>query len=101
MAPSGPILIVDSDVLFQGFLSYNLAQVVDVEELGADGKLTLVIAEGLIEDVQVRFINKEGSLVDDQKKPIGGTTRPFIITREVELKAGKIFNRNIFQRLHQ
>ena len=25
---------------------YNLAQVVDVEELGADGKLTLVIAEG-------------------------------------------------------
>jgi outer membrane protein insertion porin family len=77
---------------------YNLAQVVDVEELGADGKLTLVIAEGLIEDVQVRFINKEGSLVDDQKKPIGGTTRPFIITREVELKAGKIFNRNTIQK---
>ena len=77
---------------------YNLAQVVDVEELGADGKLTLVIAEGLIEDVQVRFINKEGSLVDDQKKPIGGATRPFIITREVELKAGKIFNRNTIQK---
>ena len=73
---------------------YNLAQVVDVEELGADGKLTLVIAEGLIEDVQVRFINKEGALVDDQKKPITGTTRPFIVTREAELKPGKIFNRN-------
>jgi outer membrane protein insertion porin family len=73
---------------------YNLAQVVDVEELGADGKLTLVIAEGLIEDVQVRFLNKEGALVDDQKKPITGSTRPFIVTREAELKAGKIFNRN-------
>ncbi len=73
---------------------YNLAQVVDVEELGTDGKLTLVIAEGLIEDVQVRFLNKEGALVDDQKKPITGQTRPFIVTREAELKAGKIFNRN-------
>jgi outer membrane protein insertion porin family len=77
---------------------YNLAQVVDVEELGADGKLTLVIAEGLIEDVQVRFINKEGALVDDQKKPITGTTRPFIVTREAELKPGKIFNRNTAER---
>lgn len=73
---------------------YNLAQVVDVEELGADGKLTLVIAEGLIEDVQVRFLNKEGSLVDDKQKPITGNTRPFIVTREAELKPGKIFNRN-------
>lgn len=72
---------------------YNLAQVVDVEELNPDGTLKLVIAEGLIEDVQVRFMNKEGSLVDDKKKPITGNTRPFIVTREAELKAGKIFNR--------
>jgi len=73
---------------------YNLAQVVDVEELGADGTLNLVIAEGLIEDVQVRFLNKDGSLVDDKNKPITGSTRPFIVTREAELKPGKIFNRN-------
>lgn len=72
---------------------YNLAQVVDVEELGADGTLKLVIAEGLIEDVQVRFLTKEGALVDDKKQPITGYTRPFIITREAELKPGKIFNR--------
>ncbi len=72
---------------------YNLAQVVDVEELGADGKLNLVIAEGLIEDVQVRFLTKDGSLVDDKKQPIKGLTRPFIVTREAELKPGKIFNR--------
>jgi outer membrane protein insertion porin family len=73
---------------------YNLAQVVDVEELSADGKLNLVIAEGLIEDVQVRFLTKDGSLVDDKKQPIKGLTRPFIITREAELKPGKIFNRS-------
>jgi outer membrane protein insertion porin family len=77
---------------------YNLAQIVDVEKLGSDGKLNLVFAEGLIEDVQVRFINKEGALVDDEKKPITGLTRPFIITREAELKAGKIFNRETAQK---
>jgi outer membrane protein insertion porin family len=77
---------------------YNLAQVVDVKELTTDGKLTLVIAEGLIEDVQVRFINKEGSLVDDKKQPFKGLTRPFIITREAELKPGKIFNRQTIEK---
>jgi outer membrane protein insertion porin family len=72
---------------------YNLAQVVDVEELSPDGKLTLVIAEGIIEDVQVQFLNAQGAVVDENKKPFTGTTRPFIITREAELKPGKIFNK--------
>jgi outer membrane protein insertion porin family len=62
---------------------YNLAQVVDVEELGADG---------------VRFMNKEGLLVDEKKQPITGSTRPFIVTREAELKPGKIFNRNTVEK---
>ncbi len=72
---------------------YNLAQVVDVEELSPDGKLTLVIAEGIIEDVHVQFLNAQGAVVDENKKPFTGTTRPFIITREAELKPGKIFNK--------
>jgi outer membrane protein insertion porin family len=77
---------------------YNLAQVVEVKEPTSDGKLVLVIAEGLIEDVQVRFINKEGSLVDDKQKPLKGLTRPFIVTREAELKPGKIFNRQTIEK---
>jgi outer membrane protein insertion porin family len=77
---------------------YNLAQVVEVKEPTSDGKLVLVIAEGLIEDVQVRFINKEGSLVDDKQQPFKGLTRPFIVTREAELKPGKIFNRQTIEK---
>jgi outer membrane protein insertion porin family len=73
---------------------YSLAQVIDIEELNSEGKLTLVIAEGAIEDVQVRFLNDKGEAVDENKKPFTGATRPFIITREAELKPGKIFNRN-------
>jgi outer membrane protein insertion porin family len=64
---------------------YNLAQVV--------GKVTIVIAEGSIEDVRVRFLNKKGEAVDGNNQPYSGQTRPFIITREAELKPGKIFNR--------
>jgi outer membrane protein insertion porin family len=77
---------------------YNLAQVVDIQELTPDGKLTLGIAEGLIEDVQVRFLAKDGSAVDEKKQPITGITRPFIITREAQLKAGQIFNANTAQK---
>jgi outer membrane protein insertion porin family len=77
---------------------YNLAQVVDIQELTADGKLTLGIAEGLIEDVQVKFLAKDGSPVDEQKQPITGITRPFIITREAQLKPGQIFNANTAQK---
>ncbi|WP_310486505.1 BamA/TamA family outer membrane protein [Chamaesiphon sp. VAR_69_metabat_338] len=73
---------------------YNLAQVIDVEEPTADGKVTLVIAEGSIEDVRVRFLNKKGEAEDENKKPFTGQTRPFIITREAALKPGKVFNRD-------
>ncbi len=83
---------------FYASQGYAIVRLVDVEELSPDGKLTLVMDEGLIEDVQVRFLTKDGSLVDENKKPIGGATRPFIITREAELKAGKIFNATTAQR---
>ncbi|WP_310487062.1 BamA/TamA family outer membrane protein [Chamaesiphon sp. VAR_69_metabat_338] len=89
--------IVQLNALYQK-QGYNLAQVVEVKEPTSDGKLVLVIAEGLIEDVQVRFINKEGSLVDDKQQPFKGLTRPFIVTREAELKPGKIFNRQTIQK---
>jgi outer membrane protein insertion porin family len=76
---------------------YSLAQVVDVEELNPDGKLTLIIAEGSIEAVRVRFLNKKGESIDENKQPFTGTTRPFVITREAELKPGKVFNQNTAQ----
>lgn len=77
---------------------YNLAQVVDIEELNPDGKLTIVVAEGSIEDVRVRFLNKKGEAVDENKRSYPGQTRPFIITREAESRSGKIFNRNTVER---
>jgi outer membrane protein insertion porin family len=59
----------------------------------ADGTALLAVAEGVIEDIQVRYLNKEGETTNDQGQEIRGRTRTFIITREVQLKSGDVFNR--------
>ncbi len=71
---------------------YVLAQVVDVPQVSPDGVVTLVVAEGVIEDVQVRFLNREGEPTDEEGEPIRGRTRDFIITREFESQPGDVFN---------
>ena len=65
---------------------YTLAQVVGSPEVSEDGTVTLRVAEGVIEDIQVNFI-------DEQGEPTEGRTRDFIITRELELSPGDVFNR--------
>jgi len=71
---------------------YTLAQIVR-PNIGNDGTVTLSVAEGVIEDIQVRFLNSEGQPRNSDGSPIAGRTREFIITREVEQKAGDVFNR--------
>ena len=77
---------------------YVLAQVIEAPQVAADGTVTLLVAEGVVEDIQVRFINKEGESTDDQGRPLRGRTRDFIITRELELRPGSVFNRTTVQR---
>ncbi len=70
---------------------YDLAQVVGAPRVGEDGVVTLVIAEGIVENIQVRFF-------DAEDEPIEGKTREFIVTREMQLTPGDVFNRNTAQR---
>jgi outer membrane protein insertion porin family len=77
---------------------YDLAQVIDAQQVTEDGRVTLIVAEGVVEDIQVRFLNKEGEATNEQGQPIRGRTRDFIITREVQLKPGDVFNRQTAQR---
>ncbi len=77
---------------------YVLAQVVEAPQVASDGSVTLLVAEGVVEDIQVNFRNKEGEETNDEGEPIKGRTRPFIVTRELELKPGGVFNRNTVQR---
>ncbi|NEO31463.1 MAG: BamA/TamA family outer membrane protein [Symploca sp. SIO3C6] len=88
---------------------YELAQVIDASQVSEDGIVTLVIAEGVIEDIAVRFLDEDGEpildendnelpIVTDKQEPVGGRTRPFIITREMELEGGDVFRRQTAER---
>jgi outer membrane protein insertion porin family len=69
---------------------YDLAQVIGSPKIGEDGTVILEISEGLIEKIQVRYFNTED-------EPANPKTREFIVTREMRLKSGDIFNRNTAQ----
>ena len=69
---------------------YELAQVVGSPRVSPDGTVTLVVAEGVIEDIQVRFF-------DEENEPTEGKTRNFIVTREIELESGDVFKRDTAQ----
>jgi outer membrane protein insertion porin family len=71
---------------------YDLAQVVKIDNITPDGVLTIVVAEGVVEDFEVRFLNKERKAVDDKGQAIRGATRDFIITREISSRPGQPFN---------
>ncbi|WP_413199979.1 BamA/TamA family outer membrane protein [Nostoc piscinale] len=77
---------------------YVLANVIGAPQVSENGVVTLQVAEGVVENIKVRFRNKEGQETDDQGRPIRGRTQEYIITREVELKPGQIFNRNTVQK---
>ena len=41
----------------------------------------------------MQFLNKEGSATNDKGEPIRGKTKPWVVTREVSLRPGQVFNR--------
>lgn len=69
---------------------YDLAQVVGAPQISENGVVTLIIAEGRLEDIKVRFFNSE-------QEEIESRTRDFIVTREIQLKPGDVFNRRTAQ----
>ncbi|NES99373.1 MAG: BamA/TamA family outer membrane protein [Sphaerospermopsis sp. SIO1G1] len=77
---------------------YVLANVIGAPRVSENGVVVLQVAEGVVENVKVRFRSKDGEEVDDQGNPIKGRTQEYIITRELELKPGQIFNRNTVQK---
>jgi outer membrane protein insertion porin family len=77
---------------------YSLAQVIDTPKVSAEGNVVLTVAEGVIETVQIRFTNGTEEGKNPQEQSVKGHTRDFIITRELELKPGTVFNRDQAQK---
>ncbi len=76
---------------------YVLAQIIEAPAVTPDGTVTLQVAEGVIEDIRIRFLNSDGEDIDEDGNPVEGSTREFIITREIELEPGDVFNQRIAQ----
>ena len=76
---------------------YALAQVLDAQP-SRNGVVTIAVAEGVIGDINVRFLDKEG-------KPAKGRTREDFIKSELKLQPGQIFRvdvaRQDLQQLYQ
>ncbi|MEL6882085.1 MAG: POTRA domain-containing protein, partial [Cyanobacteria bacterium J06607_10] len=76
---------------------YLLAQVTAAPQISDDGVVTLIVAEGEIEAIEVRYITPDGDTTDEEGNPIGGRTRDFIITREFETQPGDVFQDAVFR----
>ncbi len=76
---------------------YVLAQVTTAPQISDDGTVTLIVAEGEIESIEVRFIDEDGQTEDEEGNPIDGKTRDFIVTREFETEPGDIFQESQIQ----
>ena len=67
-----------------------------------DGVLTIDVAEGIVNNVKFRFLNKDGNPTDRRGKPIKRRTNEEFLRREVKVKPGDIVSdRAIEQDLRQ
>ena len=73
---------------------YVLAQVIAAPEIQDDGIVTLQVAEGVIEAIDIQFLTEDGFTEDEEGNPIRGKTRDFIITREFNTQPGDVFQQN-------
>ncbi|MFM7267639.1 MAG: BamA/TamA family outer membrane protein, partial [Cyanobium sp.] len=72
---------------------YSLARVTGPGRIGPDGEVQLLVRQGTVSGVEVQFLDKEGSATDDKGRPIRRKTKPWVVTREISLKPGQVFNR--------
>jgi outer membrane protein insertion porin family len=73
---------------------YTLARVLSLEPSRA-GLVTITVAEGIVGDVQVQFVDKLGRIQDDQGQPIRHRTQADFIQKQIKLKPGDVFRQEV------
>ncbi|MGB3649637.1 MAG: POTRA domain-containing protein, partial [Rivularia sp. (in: cyanobacteria)] len=77
---------------------YVLANVIGSPKVSESGVVTLQVAEGVIEKIQVRFFNKNESATYEKGKPIKGVTPVKEILSTFQSKPGQIFQYSLIQK---
>lgn len=73
---------------------FILARVVSLQPT-PQGIVVVEVAEGIVADVQVRFVNREGSTTDPDGKPIRYRTQDAFVRRQIKLQPGQAFQSTI------
>ncbi len=75
---------------------YTLARVLSLEP-ARDGTVTINVAEGIVGDVQVQFVDKLGRTRDENGQPIRHRTQPGFVQQQIKLKPGDVFRQDVAQ----
>ena len=75
---------------------YSLARINGPERISNDGVVILEVVEGIVSDIEFRFLGSDGELTIDGK-PRKGKTKDWVIKREMKTVSGSIFNRKILE----
>ncbi len=80
---------------------FVLAQVVDATKITEDGTVNLQIAEGIVDSIDVRFLDADGNPTTETGEPVQGRTKSYIVTREFSLEPGDVFSRDEVEKSSQ
>jgi outer membrane protein insertion porin family len=72
---------------------YSLARITGPTRVSPEGVVELAVRQGLVEGIEVQFLNANGDATNDKGQPIKGKSKPWVVSREISLRPGKIFNR--------
>ena len=75
---------------------YSLSRINGPERISDDGVIILNVEEGIVSDIELRFIGSDGESIVDGK-PRKGKTKDWVIKRELKTIPGSIFNRTILE----
>ncbi len=75
---------------------YSLSRINGPERISEDGVVILNVDEGIVSDIELRFLGSDGEPNIDGK-PRKGKTKDWVIKRELKTIPGSIFNRKILE----
>ncbi|MBD2596486.1 CHAT domain-containing protein [Nostoc spongiaeforme FACHB-130] len=76
---------------------YILSSIVGPPQVDDNGVVKLEVAEGVIEDIQVKFVTDDDKEIDEDGKPIEGKIPAKLIIEEFNIKPGQIFLKSVTQ----
>jgi outer membrane protein insertion porin family len=73
---------------------YTIARVLSIRP-DRKGILTLNLAEGVVGNIQFRFINDQGENVDSKGKPVRGRTKTNFLRKQLKLQPGQVYQEDL------